>query len=153
MKVIVNDITYIVSEDILDKVLSQWLREDLHLTGTKIGCGIGVCGTCTVLIDGLAFRSCKLKVSDVLDKSVTTIEGIAGKDGTLHPLQKTFIDCGAIQCGFCTPGMVLTALAFLNKNPNPTRQQIRQAIRPVLCRCTGYQQIIDAIQSYAQSQN
>jgi carbon-monoxide dehydrogenase small subunit len=129
----------------LEHNLLNWLRESLNLTGAKNGCGIGVCGTCTVMIDREAKRSCMLKLKDILDKSVVTIEGMTLPDGTLHPLQQAFMDAGAIQCGFCTPGMVLTAHAFLLKNPNPTREQARQAIKGNLCRCTGYQQIIDAI--------
>jgi aerobic carbon-monoxide dehydrogenase small subunit len=133
-----------------DLNLLQWLRESLDLTGAKNGCGIGVCGTCTVLIDNEPKRSCLLKVKDVIGQSVLTIEGMANPDGTLHPLQQAFLDAGAIQCGFCTPGMVLTAHAFLLKNSSPTRQQAREAIKGNLCRCTGYQQIIDAILQAAE---
>lgn len=129
----------------LERKLSLWLREDLSLTGTKIGCDIGVCGSCTVLVDGEPKLSCRLKLKDVENCNIITIEGIALPDGTLHPVQQAFIDAGAIQCGFCTPGMVLTAYALLNKNPHPTRQEVRLAIRGNLCRCTGYQQIIDAV--------
>ncbi len=128
-----------------ERSLLDYLREDLDLTGAKNGCGIGVCGACTVLIDNEPKHSCILKVRDIVDKNVLTIEGLAGPDGTLHPLQQAFVDCGAIQCGFCTPGMVLAAHSFLLTNPNPTRQQARRAIKGNLCRCTGYQQIIDAI--------
>jgi carbon-monoxide dehydrogenase small subunit len=131
-------------------ILSTWLREDLALTGTKLGCGIGVCGTCTVLVDGEAKRSCKLTLKDVLGKEITTIEGLAQEDGTLHPLQQAFIAAGAIQCGFCTPGMVLSALALLLKNHHPTRAEIRQAIKGNICRCTGYQQIVDAVEDAAK---
>lgn len=125
--------------------LLEFLRETLDFTGAKNGCGIGVCGACTILINLEPKRACILKVQDIIDKEVLTIEGLANPDGTLHPLQQAFVDCGAIQCGFCTPGMVLTAHAFLLKTPNPTRAQARQAIKGNLCRCTGYQQIIDAI--------
>lgn len=125
--------------------LLEFLREELDLTGAKNGCGIGVCGACTILIDNEPRRACILKVKDIIGKEVLTIEGMSPQDGTLHPLQQAFLDAGAIQCGFCTPGMVLSAHAFLLKNPNPTRQQARQAIKGNLCRCTGYQQIIDAI--------
>ncbi len=128
-----------------EKKLSDWLREDLRLTGTKIGCDIGVCGSCTVLIDGEPKRSCKLLLKDVEGKSVTTIEGVAASDGTLHPIQIAFMEAGAIQCGFCTPGMVLTTIALLKKSPHPSRAEVRQALRGNLCRCTGYQQIIDAV--------
>jgi aerobic carbon-monoxide dehydrogenase small subunit len=128
-----------------DKQLAAWLREELCLTGTKIGCNIGVCGSCTVLVDGEPRRSCKLKLKDVEGKKITTIEGIASTDGSLHPLQQAFLDAGAIQCGFCTAGMVLTAYALLKKNPHPERDEVRQALKGNLCRCTGYQQIIDAV--------
>ena len=127
------------------KSLLAYLREDLDLTGAKRGCGIGICGACTVLVDGRAVRSCRTSVADVLGRSLTTIEGMARDDGSLHPLQRAFIDQGAIQCGYCTPGMVLTAHAFLLKHPAPTRAEVRKAISGNLCRCTGYQQIIDAI--------
>ena len=146
MKITVNGVCYKLAEDMGARLLSDWLREDLGLIGTKIGCGIGVCGSCTVLVDKLAKRSCLLKLSDVQDHEITTIEGIANADGTLHPLQEAFVDCGAIQCGFCTPGMVLSALALLMKNPRPTRDEIRKALKGNLCRCTGYQQIIDAVE-------
>jgi carbon-monoxide dehydrogenase small subunit len=128
-----------------ERTLSDWLREELSLTGTKIGCGIGVCGSCTVLVNDEPKRSCKLKLKDVEGSLITTIEGLAEADGTLHPVQQAFIDAGAIQCGFCTPGMVLTAYALLKKSPHPTREQVRQALKGNLCRCTGYQQIIDAV--------
>ena len=141
--IIVNNIHY---EDYpQDKKLSTWLREDLSLTGVKIGCDIGVCGSCTVLVDGEPKRSCKLKLKDVEDREVLTIEGISAPDGTLHPVQQAFLDAGAIQCGFCTPGMVLTAYALLKKSPHPKREEVRQALKGNLCRCTGYQQIIDAV--------
>jgi carbon-monoxide dehydrogenase small subunit len=127
------------------KNLLTFLREDLDLTGAKRGCGIGQCGACTVLADNRPLRACHTLVADVLGRSLTTIEGLAAPDGALHPLQQAFIDHGAIQCGFCTPGMVLTAHAFLLKRPAPTREEARKAIGSNLCRCTGYQQIIDAI--------
>jgi carbon-monoxide dehydrogenase small subunit len=131
------------------KNLLTFLREDLDLTGTKRGCGIGVCGACTVLADNKPLRACHTRVADVLGRSLTTIEGLAVPDGGLHPLQQAFIDAGAIQCGYCTPGMVLTAHAFLLKHPAPTRAEARRSIGSNLCRCTGYQQIIDAIQAAA----
>lgn len=137
-------------EKALAKNLLDWLRQDLDLTGTKSGCGVGACGACTVLINNRPVRSCRLSISDIVDKNVLTIEGMARPDGTLHPLQQAFLDAGAIQCGFCTPGMVLTAHAFLMNNPQPTREQVRKAISGNLCRCTGYQQIIDAIEAAAQ---
>jgi len=145
MKITVNSIEYNLNPESQDKKLSTWLREELFLTGLKIGCDIGVCGSCTVLVDDKPMRSCKLTLKDVADRSILTIEGLTPQDGTLHPIQQAFVDCGAIQCGFCTPGMVLTAYAFFLENPNPTREQARQAIKGNICRCTGYQQIIDAI--------
>jgi len=145
MKTTINGKLVTLQEELLDKNLVQYLREDLGLTGTKIGCDIGVCGTCTVLIDMLPQRSCKLKVKDIIDKQVITIEGMAAPDGTLHPIQQAYVDCGAIQCGFCTPGMVLSTYALLYKNPQPSREEIRKALQANLCRCTGYQQIVDAV--------
>lgn len=145
MNCTVNKKDVTVHNEELEISLLKWLRERLDLTGAKNGCGIGICGTCTVLIDNEPKRSCMLKVKDVINKKITTIEGMASENGALHPLQQAFLDAGAIQCGFCTPAMVLTAHAFLLKNPHPTREQARQAIKGNLCRCTGYQQIIDAI--------
>jgi carbon-monoxide dehydrogenase small subunit len=127
------------------KNLLTFLREDLDLTGAKRGCGIGMCGACTVLADNRPLRACRTFVAAVLGRSLTTIEGLAAPDGGLHPLQQAFIDAGAIQCGYCTPGMVLTTHAFLLKHPEPSRAEARRAISANLCRCTGYQQIIDAI--------
>jgi len=150
MKTAVNGKVIAIPADALEMNLLEFLRGDLDLTGAKNGCGIGVCGTCTIVIGGEAKRACKLKVADIVGKEVLTIEGLANADGTLHPLQQAFVDCGAIQCGFCTPGMVMTAHAFLLKHKNPTRAQIRKAISGNLCRCTGYQQIIDAIEEAAK---
>lgn len=146
----VNGINYEIGDELKDKKLSEWLREDLMLTGTKIGCNIGVCGSCTVLVNSEAKRSCKLTLKDVEGSKVVTIEGIALEDGSLHPLQQAFMDAGAIQCGFCTPGMVLSALALLLKNHHPSREEIRQALKGNLCRCTGYQQIVDAVELAAK---
>lgn len=146
MQTKINDKEILISEDKMNLTLLQFLREDLDLTGAKNGCGIGVCGACTILIDNQPVRACKKLVKDIIGKSVLTIEGMQRKDGSLHHLQQAFVDAGAIQCGFCTPGMVLTAHAFLLKNPCPTRGQIRKALTGNLCRCTGYQQIVDAIE-------
>ncbi|MFH1830220.1 MAG: (2Fe-2S)-binding protein [Pseudomonadota bacterium] len=128
------------------------LREDLRLTGTKRGCDIGACGSCTVLVNGKPKRACIIKMRDLpsSEAEITTIEGLE-QDGKLHPIQQAFIDCGAIQCGFCTPGMVLTAKALLDANPNPTREQIKRALKGNLCRCTGYQQIFEAIECAAKN--
>ena len=132
-----------------DRHLLDFIRNDLDLTGAKDACDIGVCGACMVLMDGEPVKACLKKVRDAVGHEILTIEGVAGEDGALHPLQQAFIGSGAIQCGFCIPGMVISAHAFLTKNSSPTREQIRRAISPNLCRCTGYQQIIDAIESAA----
>jgi len=125
--------------------LLQLLRDRLEMTGTKEGCGMGECGACTVLIDGKAVNSCIFPALEVEGKSVTTIEGLTDVQGNLHSIQKAFIEYGAIQCGFCTKGMVLSAKALLDENPKPTEEEIRNAIAGNLCRCTGYLQIIKAI--------
>ncbi|MGB9629170.1 MAG: (2Fe-2S)-binding protein [Thermodesulfobacteriota bacterium] len=127
--------------------LLQVLRDKLELTGTKEGCGMGECGACTVLIDGKAVNSCIFPALEVEGKNVTTIEGLIDIQGNLHPIQKAFIDYGAIQCGFCTPGMVLSAKALLDENPKPTEEEIRNGIAGNLCRCTGYLHIIQAIKA------
>ena len=124
--------------------LLEALRERLGLTGTKRGCDMGQCGACTVLLDGQPVRSCLTLAIDAQGQEITTIEGLA-QDGKLHPLQRTFHEHGAIQCGFCTPGMILTARALLAENPTPTVREIKQAISGNLCRCTGYVKIIEAI--------
>ncbi len=131
------------------RTLVQVLREDLHLMGTKIGCNVGDCGTCTVLIDGVAVLSCLTLAVEVEDKEITTIEGLAEGE-KLDPIQEAFIEHGAIQCGFCTPGMILSAKGFLNENAKPTREEIKEAIGGNLCRCTGYVKIIDAIEAAAK---
>jgi aerobic-type carbon monoxide dehydrogenase small subunit (CoxS/CutS family) len=121
------------------------LRNYLHLTGTKEGCGIGECGACSVLINGRLVNSCLTLAAQVNGQEVVTIEGIHSPDGGPNDMQEAFIDLGAVQCGFCTPGMILAGEAILASNPHPTRQEIREAIAGNLCRCTGYQQIVDAI--------
>lgn len=131
-----------------DRPLLWVLRTDLGLTGTKFGCGEGHCGSCTVLVDGVAVRSCLWKVKLVKDKEVVTIEGLA-KDGKLHPVQKAFMEHDALQCGFCTPGMVLTAVELLRTNPQPTREQIIHGMEDNFCRCGAHTRIIDAIQTAA----
>jgi aerobic carbon-monoxide dehydrogenase small subunit len=131
------------------RTLLELIREDLELTGTKEGCGLGECGTCTVLLDGKPIKSCITLAVQANGREVTTIEGVERPDGTLHPLQQAFIDHGAIQCGFCTPGMVLSAKALLDERPKPTETEVKQAIAGNLCRCTGYQKIVEAILSAA----
>ena len=126
------------------------LRSDFGLTGTKYGCGQGICGACTVLVDNRPERSCQSWIGDVAGKTVTTIEGL-GRNGELHPLQQAFMDHDALQCGYCTPGMILNAAGLLFENPNPTRQEIISAMDENLCRCGGYGRIIDAIADAAKS--
>lgn len=127
-----------------DRTLLWVLRTDLALTGTKYSCGISQCGACTVLVDGRAQRSCTLSVKAVEGREVTTIEGLA-RDGELHPLQKAFMAHDALQCGFCTPGMILTAVDFLARNPDPTRDQVIRGMDQNLCRCGAHTRIVDAI--------
>lgn len=127
------------------------LRDYLNLTGTKEGCGIGECGACSVLLDGQLVNSCLILAPQASGRKVTTIEGVCAPDGSPSDLQQAFINHGAVQCGFCIPGMVLAGEALLAANLHPTRAQIRLAIAGNLCRCTGYQQIVDAIQSTAAS--
>lgn len=124
------------------------LRNHFGLTGTKYGCGMGFCGACTVLIDKEPVRSCMLPVSDVAGKKVVTIEGLAVK-GKLHPVQKAFVEHDALQCGYCTPGMIMTAAGLLMKNPSPSRQEIVDGLEDNLCRCGAHVRIIDAVQTAA----
>ncbi len=129
--------------------LLEVLRDQLDLTGTKYSCGVGECGACTVLIDGQPTLSCCTLAMTAREKNILTIEGLAERT-TLHPIQKAFIDYGAIQCGFCTPGMILMAKALLDRNPNPTRGEVKEALAGNLCRCTGYVKITDAVLATAQ---
>jgi len=126
--------------------LLKLLREKLGLTGTKEGCGIGECGACTVLMDGMPVNACLVLTPKVEGKKIETIEGLGNRE-SLHPLQKSFIDHGAIQCGFCTPGILMSSKALLEEKSNPTREEIKEAISGHLCRCTGYHQIIEAIEA------
>ena len=129
--------------------LADALREKLHLTGTHLGCEHGVCGACTVLVDGAAVRSCLMFAVQADGAEVTTIEGIASPDGELSPVQAAFRDCHALQCGFCTPGFVISVTAFLRDNPHPGDEEIRHALSGNLCRCTGYQGIVRAVRQLA----
>ena len=142
---ILNDESVSVEVDPRKRLLDM-LREDFLLTGVKEGCSVGECGACTVLIDGKAVTSCLVLAPQVNGHQVTTIEGLQ-KKGELHPLQEAFIESGAVQCGFCTPGMILAAKALLDENPRPTREEIKTAISGNLCRCTGYEKIIKAIET------
>ncbi|MDK9698947.1 MAG: (2Fe-2S)-binding protein [bacterium] len=151
MQINVNGKRFIVDEQYRNRNLLDWLRNDLLLTGTKDGCGAGFCGSCSIIIDGNIEKACQLTLSEVAGKAILTIEGLSEPNGALHPLQQAFIDHGAVQCGYCIPGMILTAHVFLQKEPSPTREAIRKAISPNLCRCTGYQQIVDAIEAASES--
>ena len=126
------------------RTLLEFLRDDLDLTGTKEGCNEGECGACIVLVDGRAVNSCLVLAAEMDGREVTTIEGLT-QGATLHPLQRAFLAHSAVQCGFCTPGMIVTAFALLQRNPNPTEADVRAALSGCLCRCTGYRQIIDAV--------
>ena len=126
------------------------LREDLGLTGTKESCGTGDCGACTILVDGESRLSCLMLAAQLEGRRITTIEGLS-EDEALHPIQKAFAELGAVQCGFCIPGMALAAVDLLARNPNPTRTEIREGLAGNLCRCTGYQKIIDAVEADAAS--
>ncbi len=130
-------------------LLVDVLRDQLGLTGTKVGCSNGECGACTVLLDGEAVLSCLLPAMKANGRSVVTVEGL-GREGELHPLQQAFIEEGAVQCGYCTPGMLMSAKALLDKNPNPSEEEIKRAISGNLCRCTGYVKIIKAIKAAAR---
>jgi aerobic-type carbon monoxide dehydrogenase small subunit (CoxS/CutS family) len=139
------------SLDVARSRMLLWvLRTDFGLTGTKYGCGEGFCGACTVLVNGEAVRSCQFPVEDADGKEIVTIEGL-GKDGRLHPLQQAFADHDALQCGYCTPGMIMTAAAFLRKNPRPSRRDIIEALDDNLCRCGAHKRIVDAVQAAART--
>ncbi len=127
----------------------DFLRKQMHLTGTKRGCEEGECGACTILLDGGAVASCLMLAVEADGHEITTIEGLQ-KDGVLHPLQREFVDKWALQCGFCTPGMIMSALSLLKENPHPTEQEIRDGIAGNLCRCTGYSKIVEAIDAAAK---
>jgi len=147
VKLQVNGITYEAPVEPHMTLLSL-LRDHLGLTGTKWACGTGDCGACTVIMDGRAVTSCLVLALDANGREVLTIEGLA-KDGELHPLQRAFIEHGAVQCGYCTPGMIMMAKALLDENPHPSEEEVRSALRGNLCRCTGYNKIVDAILAVA----
>lgn len=129
-----------------DKNLLDFIREELGLTGTKYGCGNGDCGVCKVLINGKPENSCRILAREIDGKNITTIEGLTrGIEGEIHPIQEAFIESGAVQCGYCTPSAILVTKAFLSNNKNPTREEARRAISSVLCRCTGYQKMVDSV--------
>ena len=131
------------------KTLLEVLREDLGLTGTKHGCELGECGACAVIVNGRPQLSCLMLACESNDLRITTVEGLAA-DGRLHPLQECFADLGAAQCGYCTPGILMTAKALLDREPHPSRERIREALSGNLCRCTGYAQILDAVEAAAE---
>jgi aerobic carbon-monoxide dehydrogenase small subunit len=151
-----QEISLTVNGDIYNLFIDPWrtlnevLREDLNLTGTKLGCGSGDCGACTVMVDGKSISSCLTLAVAVDGKEILTVEGLAPSGEELHPIQEAFIEKGAIQCGFCTPGMELSALNLLNNNPRPNEKEIRLSISGNLCRCTGYNKIVDAIADAGQ---
>ncbi|MBN2497329.1 MAG: (2Fe-2S)-binding protein [Deltaproteobacteria bacterium] len=125
------------------------LREGLGLTGTKEGCGEGECGACTVIVDGRAVNACLYPAAEIDGREVTTVEGLTGPDSTLGPIQRAFVECGAVQCGFCTPGMIMSTKALLDGNPDPSDEEVRDALLGNLCRCTGYVQIVEAVRRAA----
>ena len=146
IELIVNGDHYQVAVDPW-RTLAEVLREDLNLTGTKIGCNQGDCGACTVLFDGRAVSSCLTLAVEAHQREITTIEGLAPAPDKLHPIQEAFITHGAVQCGFCTGGMILSAKHLLDQEPNPTEEQIRRGLGGNLCRCTGYNKIVEAIKA------
>lgn len=131
------------------KLLSDVLREDLQLTGTHVGCEHGACGACTVLVDGAAVRSCLLFAAQMNGADITTVEGIAEPDGSLSPVQQAMQDCHGLQCGFCTPGIVVTLTAYLRDHPSPSDEELRETLSGNLCRCTGYHGIVNAARQAA----
>lgn len=135
-----------------NRTLADVLRYQLGLTGTKQGCGRGNCGTCTVLVNGKAVNSCLVLAVEMVGRNIVTIEGLA-HDGKLHPIQEAFIRHGAVQCGYCTPGLILTTKAFLDENPKPSEEEVRAAITGNICRCTGYVKVVKAIMAVADGRS
>ena len=139
------------TEDVEPRLLlSDFLRHQLGLTGTHVGCEHGVCGACTIIVEGQSIRSCLLFAVQANGRSITTVEGLANANGDLHPLQEAFWEEHALQCGFCTPGFLMTLQPYLEENPNPTEEEIREALSGNLCRCTGYQHIVNAVKRATQ---
>lgn len=136
-----------------NKRLLDVLREDLNLIGVKEGCSVGECGACTVIMDGKIVNSCMVLAGQAQNSEVLTVEGLEKEEGQLHPLQQAFLDAGAVQCGFCTPGMLMSSYNLLQSNPDPDEEEIKDAITGNFCRCTGYKQIIDAIKLAAERRN
>ncbi|CAM5335132.1 (2Fe-2S)-binding protein [Eoetvoesiella caeni] len=134
------------------RLLSDFLRDDLHLTGTKRGCETAICGACSVLVDGEVVKSCLLLAVQVAGREITTIEGLAQGD-ELHPLQASFMECGGLQCGYCTPGMIMASCDLLKNNPEPSIEEVRRGLSGNLCRCTGYTQIVESIMHAAEEIN
>lgn len=132
------------------RMLLQVLRETFEMTGTKEGCGQGECGACTVLIDGITVNACLYPAFEVEGRTVTTVEGLLGEGNRLHPIQEAFVENGGVQCGFCTPGMVMSAKALLDEKPHPSQEEIKEGIAGNLCRCTGYVQIVESIKKAAE---
>lgn len=145
MELHINGVTVQVADDGLTRPLVLVLRDELAMTGTKFGCGAGICGSCTVHVDGVAVRSCQTPVSTVVGKRITTIEGLVQPDGTLHPIQQAFVDFQVPQCGWCQSGQIMSALAFLNTTPNPSVEEIAAAMDGNYCRCGTYHRIRNAI--------
>ena len=132
------------------RLLSELLRDDLNLTGTKRGCETGVCGACTVLLDGKAVKSCLMLALQARGCEVTTIEGLRGADGGLHPIQQAFLEHGGLQCGYCTPGFIMMSAELLRRTPRPSADQVRAGLNGNLCRCTGYQGIVESVLAAAE---
>ena len=135
-----------------DRRVVDALREDLGLPGTKEACGTGECGACTILVDGVPRLSCLMLAAQLAGRAITTIEGLSPSKEAFHPVQVAFVEAGAVQCGFCTPGMVLSTVHLLETNPQPAREEIREALSGNICRCTGYQKIVDAVELAAERQ-
>jgi aerobic-type carbon monoxide dehydrogenase small subunit (CoxS/CutS family) len=146
----VNGVTYQRATE-ARMLLSDFLRHDLHLPGTHVGCEHGVCGACTILLDGSPIRSCLMFAVQANGCEVATIEGLASRDGELSPIQKAMHEHHGLQCGYCTPGILMTMTAFLRDKPDPTEEEVREALSGNLCRCTGYQNIVDAVMAAAQA--